>query len=400
MSDRAKENRRSSSILRWVVLIGVALGVIFGFNYYNSAKASQAKHSTAVAKRLPVVYTEPVVKTDMSYKNNYVGRVVPIQSVQLKAQVAGEITKVNFKEGSTVRAGQVLFEIDDRQYKATVKLRKAELERAKAAQLRSEKYLARLKSADKRSVSASDMELAESNALQGMAAVSEADAALKLAEINLGFTKVKSPITGKIGAALLTKGNYVSPASGALATIVQMNPIRVSFNMPDRDYIDQISEFNKKGSVYETELILSNGEQLKAKGKRDFENNRVDEKTGTMMVRVRVNNENGKLVPGSMVRVMTSAVKRMPTLLVPQTAISGDSNGDFVYVAHDGVVTIRRVVTGTEYGLQCEIKEGLSEGESVVVRGIQGIRDGMKVDVRKEKDSQHSKIIMSNGTRG
>lgn len=380
-------SNKKSGAIKWIVVIAVIAAVAgFGAKYYSGMKAAEQKQAAAAAaaKRLPVVFTEKTIAADLAFSNSYIGRVVPIQTVQLKAQVAGEIMKVNFKEGSLVKQGDLLIQIDDRQYKATAALRRADLEKAKAAKERAEKYLNRLRAADKRSISASDMELAESNFLQTKAAVEEAAAALKLAEINLGFTKVTAPITGRIGAALLTKGNYVSPASGVLATIVQIDPIRVSFTMADRDYLDQLEEFKKKGSVYETVLTLSNGRELRVNGRRDFEDNRVDDKTGTLDVRIRFDNKSQELVPGSMVRIATKSVKKVPAVLVSQKALVGDSQGDFVYVVENGTAKTRRIVLGAEAGSLREVKEGLKAGEEVVVRGIQSIRNGSKVDAKPE----------------
>ena len=289
--------------------------------------------------------------------------------------------KVHFKEGSLVKAGQLLFSIDSSQYQATVDLRRAELEKAKANLDRAQKYFKRMQAADKRSVSESDIELAESNALQGAAAVSQAKAALKMAQIDLSHTRITAPISGQIGAALFTKGNMVSPSSGALASIVQMDPIRVSFAMPDRDYLNQLSEFKQKGSVLKTDLILTNGQIYKAQGKRDFEDNQVDTKTGTLSMNVRFNNDEGLLIPGAMVRINTKPVKTEIAVVIPQTAILANSQGDFVYVINSSNIAEQRsVVLGTELGTMREVKKGLSAGEKIAVLGIQSIRPGSPVN--------------------
>ena len=243
-----------------------------------------------------------------------------------------EIAKVSFKEGSIVKAGQLLFQIDPAQYQATVALRKAELEKAEATLAEAEKYHKRVMAANDQAVSAADRDTAESSVLQGKAAVSQAKANLRLAEINLGYCRITAPITGKIGIANLTKGNYVTPSSGALATIVQMDPVRVSYTLPDRDYLDQLELFKKEGSVYKTKLILSNGSELDVPGQRDFEDNTVDQMTGTVMMRLRYTNDSGMLIPGEMVRVFTQPVKSRIVNVIPQTAVMADAEGDYVYV--------------------------------------------------------------------
>ncbi|MEG1642403.1 MAG: efflux RND transporter periplasmic adaptor subunit [Synergistaceae bacterium] len=383
MSSTEKKSNSTKWIVTVIVVILLAVGGKYAYGMYLAQQKAAAKASQQ-EQPAPTVIVEKASKTELSYKNEYVGKVIPIQTVELKPQVSGEIMKVNFKEGSIVKKGQVLFQIDSRQYYATVSLRKAELSKAKATLDRADKYLKRLQSADKRSISASDLELAESNYLQAKAAVEEAKASLTLANINLNFTNVTAPITGRIGAALFTKGNYVTPASGAIANIVQMDPIRVSFNMPDRDYIDQLNDFKKKGSVYETTLILSNGDEVKVSGERDFEDNKIDDKTGTLMVRIRFNNKKGELVPGSMVRVKTTAVAAREAIVVSQEALVGDSQGDYIYVVENGTAVQRRVVLGEEVGTLREVKEGLAENETVVIKGIQSIRNGIKVQAKEE----------------
>ena len=366
-----------SKVIRWVIIIAVAAAVGFGAKVMLAPKPQAQQQAPAA----PSVVLHTVTTTDLAAQREYIGRVESIQSVSLKSQVSGEIMKVHFKEGSLVKAGQLLFSIDSSQYQATVDLRRAELEKAKANLDRAQKYFKRMQAADKRRVSESDIELAESNALQGAAAVSQAKAALKMAQIDLSHTRITAPISGQIGAALFTKGNMVSPSSGALASIVQMDPIRVSFAMPDRDYLNQLSEFKQKGSVLKTDLILTNGQIYKAQGKRDFEDNQVDTKTGTLSMNVRFNNDEGLLIPGAMVRINTKPVKTEIAVVIPQTAILANSQGDFVYVINSSNIAEQRsVVLGTELGTMREVKKGLSAGEKIAVLGIQSIRPGSPVN--------------------
>ncbi|HQA55403.1 MAG TPA: efflux RND transporter periplasmic adaptor subunit, partial [Synergistaceae bacterium] len=263
---------KTAAVLAIAVLIGFALKSHFS----PDASAKRAN----MQPQAPAVVLYNVSEKTLSSSRSFIGRVEAIQSVSLRPQVSGEIMKVNFKEGSFVKAGQILFTIDSSNYQATVDLRRAELEQAQASLTKSEKYLARVKSADKRSISASDIDAAESAFLQAKAGVSQAKAALKLAEIDLAHTRILSPITGRTGAAAYTKGNYVTPASGALATIIQTDPVRVSFALPDKDYLDQLELFRKNGPVYRTTLVLSNGRELDIQGERDFESNKVDDRTG------------------------------------------------------------------------------------------------------------------------
>jgi Membrane-fusion protein len=220
-----------------------------------------------------------VENADLAGSSEYLGRVESIQTVLLKPQVPAEIAQVHFKEGSIVKAGQLLFSLDNKQYAATVALRRAELDKATANYERASKYYARLKAADAGSVSAADIDLAQSDVLQGKALVEQAKASLQMAQIDLGYTKITAPITGQIGQAFFTKGNYVTPAGGPLAKIVQIDPIRVGFALPDKDYLQQMKLFRaSSNAVYNATIRLANGELYPFKGQRDFEDNTIDDK--------------------------------------------------------------------------------------------------------------------------
>ena len=366
-----------------VVVIAV---VFFGYKAWKDGSSQPVQQAAAE----PVVIVRQVEKFDASsVPSEYVGRVESIQSVSVKPQISGEIAKVCFKEGSVVKAGQLLFQIDPKQYEATVQLRKAELQQAEANLVTAEKYYKRVTAASERAVSATDRDTAEGNFLQAKAAVAQAKAALKLAQIDLGYCRITSPITGKIGRALYTKGNYVTPQITELASIVQMDPIRVSYPLPDRDYLDQLSLFKEDGSIYNTSLILSNGEKYNVPGKRDFENNRVDQTTGTIMMRLRFANKDGMLIPGEMVRVFTNPVKSHIVNAVPQTAVMADEQGDYVYVINaDNTARQARVTLGREFGELREVTSGVEAGENVAVAGLQRLRPGAKVRIETSADEK------------
>lgn len=373
-------SKRKSGWIKIALVVVIAAAAVYGYRTWSGGKAVQQQTAQAAE---PLVIVKPVEKADSSSQpSEYVGRVEAIQTVQVKPQISGEIAKVSFKEGSIVKAGQLLFQIDPAQYQATVALRKAELEKAEATLAEAEKYHKRVMAANDQAVSAADRDTAESSVLQGKAAVSQAKANLRLAEINLGYCRITAPITGKIGIANLTKGNYVTPSSGALATIVQMDPVRVSYTLPDRDYLDQLELFKKEGSVYKTKLILSNGSELDVPGQRDFEDNTVDQMTGTVMMRLRYTNDSGMLIPGEMVRVFTQPVKSRIVNVIPQTAVMADAEGDYVYVVEaDNSVRDVRVKLGREMGTLREVVSGLKDGQNVVVAGLQNLRPGTKVRI-------------------
>ncbi|QVL35969.1 efflux RND transporter periplasmic adaptor subunit [Aminirod propionatiphilus] len=378
-SEREKQeiNGRSGSgtVKILLVLLLLAAGAYFGRSYLFGESGGQAPQATAPrAPQAPVVVLHRVERADLAVGREYVGRVEPIQTVSLRPQVSGEIEQVHFKEGSMVKAGQLLFTIDARQYKTTVALRKAELAKAEANYDRAVKYDRRLKAADSRSVSASDIEQSESDVLQRKAEVEQARATLQLAQIDLDYTRVTAPISGQAGKAFFTKGNYVTPSSGPLTTIVQMDPIRVTFSLPDRDYLAQLAAFRSSEAVYDAAIRLPDGGLYPEKGLRDFESNVMDEETGTLTVSLRFPNGDGTLVPGSMVRVEARPARSRVVAVVPQEAIMADGEGDFVYVVDEASVAHRRPVSlGDVVGKVSVVLSGLEPGERIVLLGLQSV---------------------------
>lgn len=381
-----KQNRK---IVQTAITIVAIIALIFLAKWYLSDRhgAEQQAGMQGGQQQAPSVVAVVAVKADLAIPREYVGRVESIQTVDVRPQVAGEIAQVHFKEGSAVKAGQLLFTLDSQQFQATVALRRADLAKAEANYDRAVKYYDRLKAADKRSVSASDLDIAQNDVLQNRASIEQARASLRLAQIDFGYTKITAPISGQIGKAAYTKGNYVTPAGGALASIVQIDPIRVAFSLPDKDYLDQFSAFKASGSsVYNASLRLADGSLYPFKGTRDFEDNAMDEKTGTIAVRIRFKNDRGVLVPGSMVRVEAKPAKDRVAIVVPQEAILADNQGDYVYsIDESNVVHQSRVALGAEIGSMREVTSGLGEGAKVVVRGLQNIRPEMTVNATMQQ---------------
>ena len=372
----------SSSATIVIVVVLVAAGAFFFKDrLFPTSKGGQPPMAQMQAPT-PTVVVAQVEASNLALSKEFVGKVEAIQTVDLLPQVAGEILQVHFKEGSLVKAGQLLFSLDSQEYKATVDLRRADLAKAKANHDRAKTYYARLKAADVRSVSAVDLDTARNDLLQAEAGIAQAQAALRLAEINLEHTRIKAPISGQIGKATFTKGNYVSAATPPLATITQVDPIRVVFALPDKDYLDQIKAFkSSKDSVFAATLRLANDQAYAFKGVRDFEDNQIDESTGSMMVRLRFKNADALLVPGAMVRVESKPIKPQSAILIPQEALLADTLGDYVYVIDKEQKTDRRnVKLGSQFGNKQEIVSGLNVGETIVVSGIQALQPGIAVE--------------------
>lgn len=374
-----KQNRK---IVQALLIVAVAVAGYFAYRWYTTSFSVHDDAGIAGGAQMsPAVVLGEAAVADLAAGREYVGKVEAIQAVDVRPQVAGEIDTVHFKEGSFVKAGQLLFTLDSRQYRATVALREAELAQAEANYDRAVKYYSRLKSADVRSVSASDLDTSHNDVLQGKAAIDQAKASLALAKLDVSHTRITAPIAGRIGAANFTKGNYVTPSSGALANITQIDPIRIAFAVPDREFLERFDSFAASGgSVYNASVRLPDGSVYQQKGERDFEDNVMDEATGTITVRLRYKNDKGVLVPGSMVRVEAKPAKSRIAVVIPQQAILADAEGDYVYHVDDGnVAHQRRVKLGAEAGTMREVTSGIEPGEKLVVRGLQALRPEIKV---------------------
>jgi len=389
VSSEQETKRQTAGQSKWnwiktlIVIAVIICALFFARSMINRDKTGQ---QTAAPAQAPLVVLHTVHLADLAAEREYIGRVDPIQAVSLSPQVSGEIARVHFRDGSIVKAGQLLFTIDDKTFQAAVEARKADLAQAEASYNRAVQYFNRLKASDSRSVSAASLEGAESDMLQGKASVEQATAALKTAQLNLGYTKITAPISGRAGKAQFTKGNLVSSAS-QLTTIVQTDPIRITFSLPDRDFINQLNQFkNTDGNIFDSTIHLANGNIYPVTGERDFENNQIDTATGTMTISLRYKNQDGLLIPGSMVRIALKPTRKHIAPVIPMESILADSQGDYVYVVDaENKAQQRRVSLGVSYGVVREVLSGIEPEEKVIIKGVQAARHGMEVRPAPER---------------
>jgi membrane fusion protein (multidrug efflux system) len=227
------------------------------------------------------------------------------------------------------------------------------------------------------------------------ASVLAAKANVRQAELNLSYTTIKSPITGRIGVAAFSVGSFVGPSSGALARVVQIDPIRVVFSVNDRailDFREGVKNFNeiKAASKFVPMLRLSNGRDYPAKGEIEFVGNEIDPATGTLPIRARFPNPEGVLVPGQFVTVIIRRSSPQARPVVPVVAVQLDREGRFVLLLDDdGKVVERRIRTGAQLGQNWIVEDGLKGGEKVIVQGFQHARPGAAVRVVPAPDAGH-----------
>ena len=336
----------------------------------------------------PYVLVQQVEQKNISPKKSYIGHVEAINAVDLRPQVTGYVEKVLFQEGSLVNAGEILFVIEQKRYLATLELREAELASAKANLVKTERDYKRQKSLSSQNyASKATLDTSESNYLQAKAAVKQAEANLELAKIDMGYTEIKAPITGYIGKALVTEGNYVNSSTQTLARIVQTDPIRVAFSVSDKDFLNMREQKINHGiESIKTELVLPTGKVLVNHLKSRFNDNEINSDTATIAVYAEYSNEQNLLLPGNYVDIRIGKSENNIATLIPQAAIAQDEHGNYVMtVDENNIAREKRVVLGDTLDDKQIVLEGLVPEDKVVIQGLQKISNGKKVTVGEIK---------------
>ena len=330
------------------------------------------------------VDVRPVEMRSYNLPEKYVAHAEAVQEVDLLPQVDGYVKEILFKEGDTVKEGQLLYVLDDERYQAVVNQRKADLSAAEAEANRAERYYKRMLTADERGITQLERDNAEAAAEKAKAAVLQAKANLVVAEYDLKKAKVYAPISGQIGKTSAHIGDYVAPSKGALARIVQTDPMRVSFPLTDRSYISwRAARKSGKALDFRLRLQLPDGSIYDREGEWDFDDNEMSRETATIIMRLRFANPDRLLVPNSYV-TMLSDYKKSPELpCVPQQAIiDGSAGSQMVYVVKDDMTVEQRVVTTREtFQGWTPVVNGVKVGEKVVISGTSKIGPGMKVKI-------------------
>ena len=341
-------------------------------------------------QRLVEVVIDEVRSRPYRPKSRYIGRLQAQDDVAIQARVTGYLTSRDFKEGELVHAGDVLYTLDDSEYVAALARSEAELAAAVAMQANAERNFKRGQSLiPQGAISEAEMDELTARKLDADARIESAQAQLTSARVNLGFTTIKAPITGRIGRSAASVGDLVGPTTGNLTTLVSIDPIEALFQISEATYVAAIARFKEDFfeadslSRIEVGLELANGLEYPEKGHIDYLANRIDQSTGTLEARALVSNPHATLVPGQYVRVVLRYTETLDGLFIPQSAVQADQQGSFVLVVDPGSTVIRRnVELGDRHDDQVLVRQGVDEGDRVIVRGLQQVRPGMPVQVR------------------
>lgn len=358
-----------------------------------SALCGQEKGKTP-AKKAPAmqmpVSTVGVAKSFLAEDvliRHYVGQTVSVAEVNVTPRVSGEILKVGFADGAHVKAGQVLYKLDPVQYDATVKSCEAKIAECRAKYNYSLSNFERNDALMKQNAVSRDTWENSRSAMEGnKAALLAAEAALISAKDNLKNTTIIAPIAGIAGVTNFTKGNYITPSSGTLVSIVQVTPIRVRFAMSSADLLTIFDSLKDMKSNTTVKVTLADGSTLKEEGKVEFLNNEVNRNTDSILLYAKLTNKDFNLYPGMTVRVTVrkDLHKKLPAVL--PSAVMHDGKTAYVYVVGKNNIPMKRsVIPGNSNGERVLIEKGLKAGETVIVAGTNKVYPGVPVKPVMEK---------------
>jgi multidrug efflux system membrane fusion protein len=346
--------------------------------------------SASAPPALPQVTAAAAVSRTVTEWDEFTGRLEPVQSVGVRPRVSGLVSAVTFEEGSLVRQGQVLFQLDDRPFVAQVQRLRAELAQARAAGDRaaSERRRADRLEADN-AMSLEERERRAGAAAEAAARVDAVAAAVRAAELDLEFTRVVSPIDGRVSRALVTRGNLVSGGQGEatlLTTVVSVDPIYASFDADEQTFLrygDRVRQHGKgpaRGDL-PIQMALADEQTFAHHGSLQFLDNQLDASTGTINGRAVFRNTDRRLTPGLFVRLRLPGTATYRGVLVEDRAVGTDLDRRFVLVVGgDKKVESRTVTLGPMIDGLRVVRQGLEAGELVVVNGLQRVRPGMQAN--------------------
>jgi RND family efflux transporter MFP subunit len=344
-----------------------------------------------------VTVSRPIVQEIIEW-DEYTGRLEATETVEVRARVNGYLQSIHFKDGAIVKKGDLLFVIDPRPYQAEVDRVTAELQLAQARlELAKSDYARAQKLLQFRAISQEEADTRAATERQAQESVEAGRAAVEAAQLNLEFTRVTAPITGRISRRLVTEGNLINGGtaqSTLLTTIVSMDPIYVYFEADERSYLKytRLSQNGKgpgsRGARNPVYLALADEKGFPRRGYIDFLDNRLDTNTGTMAGRAVFSNSDFALTPGLFARVRLQGSTRHEALLVPDEAIGSDQAQKFVFVVNgDNTVEYRTVQLGTlVHGFRV-VSEGLKPNDWLIVSGLQRAKTGLRVTPEKREIS-------------
>lgn len=326
------------------------------------------------------VNVAPVVTREVAEWDDFNGRFAAIEAVEIRPRVSGYITKIAFKEGAEVKKGDLLIEIDDREYRAALARAESDIDRAKTRVSKAERDIERgRKLVEAKAMSREEWDQKSAELDQARADVAAMKAAAEQARLAVDFTRVTAPISGRVGAALITVGNLVDP-SALLTTMVSLDPIHVYFEGDERTFLRfqglmrAGNNADVQGNANPVRVGLTNETGYPHEGVLDFVDNQINPATGTIRVRAKLSNAERLFTPGLFARVQLVGSAAHPALLIHDQAVQTDQDRKYVYVVGPNNTALRKdvVLGGAVDGLRV-VESGLAAGDQVVVNGMRKI---------------------------
>lgn len=373
-------DKKKKLILIILVLV-ICLPIVYNKVMSMVAATMMAKMRMAP----PIVEVAPVVEKEIYEKTESSGRLEPKYSVDVVARINGWLQKSYFTEGAHVKKGQTLFLIEPNEYQIAVQNAQAAVRQSQAALINSEKELKRAQQLVKGDyVSKSYYDAAVATRDQNRAMLDVNRAQLAAARLNLSYTRIVSPVDGKIGKILITQGNLVNPQVGSIAKIVSTDPMYAYFSLKSETYL----KFKKLGansdlSNMKVQLQLADSSIYPETGKIEFVNNTVDPTAGTIGLRASFSNKKNLLVTGDYVKVVASSTIPRKVILAPQAALTDSTNGYFAWVVDsEGKAQQKFVKISDQVGEDWIVESGLAPNEVIIVKGIQKLKPGLPVKIQ------------------
>lgn len=375
-----------------IIIVTIIVVLILGRMLISSMDRIKTAKQRALSGT-PAVTIEEVKTQDVIRQFESTARVTAKYRVDVLARISGYLIRSYFKEGDSVKAGQVLFEIEPQEYMYAESQAKANMANAQSQYNYYEKQLARYRELVKQDYIAKseyDNILSQRDAYK--AQVESANSAYRDAQRNLGYTRVKSPVNGRVGMINVTEGNYVSMNSGALTTINSTDPMYITFPLESKNFAE-LSRIDKSANVNrDVEFIFSSGQKYKYKGIQDFHDNKIDETTGTITMRATFPNPEGELIHGDFGKIIIYSKEKDPLPVIPQVAAMENQEGRYVFILdEDDLPRISYIkTTGQTDNGEWIVSEGVKAGDRVLTSGLQKVVPGNPVRIVKSAVQENS----------
>lgn len=336
------------------------------------------------AMRMPkeVVVDNPhIEKVNVSAEST--GRVEAQYSIDVIARVSGFLLKKYFKEGDFVKKGQLLFQIDPREYQLSVNNSRAAVNQYSALYTNAQQEWHRANALVKEDlISRSDVDSSLAARNQNKALLDSANQQLELAKVNLSYTSIRSPIDGRIGKVNITEGNYVTATSGSLVNVASVSPVYVSFSLKGDDFVKLLKASDEFKDV-EVKVQFGDGSWYDKVGTVNFVDNKIDKDSGSVQMRATFDNEKGWLVPGAYMKVKLTAPKTVEFMTVPQACAKGDAmSGYYVWAVQDNKAVRKDIKVSDDINNNWIVEDGLNKSDVIVVSGIQNVAaEGQKLKI-------------------